>query len=411
MYDEKNPAGGMPEEIDYNPGGERKGAPQGVSAPVLDDFGYVAPSAKKDGPTGVSAPVLDDMRSYTQGTEKKGAPTGVSAPVLDDGMQYSGTARKGAPTGVSAPVLDDGMQYSGTARKGAPTGVSAPVLDDGAPYIHEKLVLTDDDIINGLTPELKARFDALPADKQQQIIDMRRTQLGAVAPPEEIKAPVLDEDNYTPPPKKEEPRQPEAPITAPVLDDEPEPPKYQPKYVDEDLERAKAEASKKAVSAQLVSEPKDSEASRRMMLELKEQARQQQAHKGFIIVSVLALLGVIAAVMFYIFYSGAAMFSYKGELGGIKETVQQSAIYIAAIVGVLSLSLIAGMGGLKSLTSVVMLLFGIVQIVPGIMMISQHEGNAVLKIVFYAVPLIISWVIFFLLAGSEDVGQFYNKKK
>jgi len=388
MYDEKNPAGGMPEEIDYNPGGERKGAPQGVSAPVLDDFGYVAPSAKKDGPTGVSAPVLDDMRSYTQGTEKKGA-----------------------PTGVSAPVLDDGMQYSGTARKGAPTGVSAPVLDDGAPYIHEKLVLTDDDIINGLTPELKARFDALPADKQQQIIDMRRTQLGAVAPPEEIKAPVLDEDNYTPPPKKEEPRQPEAPITAPVLDDEPEPPKYQPKYVDEDLERAKAEASKKAVSAQLVSEPKDSEASRRMMLELKEQARQQQAHKGFIIVSVLALLGVIAAVMFYIFYSGAAMFSYKGELGGIKETVQQSAIYIAAIVGVLSLSLIAGMGGLKSLTSVVMLLFGIVQIVPGIMMISQHEGNAVLKIVFYAVPLIISWVIFFLLAGSEDVGQFYNKKK
>ena len=388
MYDEKNPAGGMPEEIDYNPGSERKGAPQGVSAPVLDDFGYVAPSAKKDGPTGVSAPVLDDMNSYAQGTEKKGA-----------------------PTGVSAPVLDDGMQYSGTARKGAPTGVSAPVLDDGAPYIHEKLVLTDDDIINGLTPELKARFDALPADKQQQIIDMRRTQLGAVAPPEEIKAPVLDEDNYTPPPKKEEPRQPEAPITAPVLDDEPEPPKYQPKYVDEDLERAKAEASKKAVSAQLVSEPKDSEASRRMMLELKEQARQQQAHKGFIIVSVLAVLGVIAAVMFYIFYSGAAMFSYKGELGGIKETVQQSAIYIAAIVGVLSMSLIAGMGGLKSLTSVVMLLFGIVQIVPGIMMISQHEGNAVLKIVFYAVPLIISWVIFFLLAGSEDVGQFYNKKK
>ncbi|MBP5578455.1 MAG: DUF308 domain-containing protein [Ruminococcus sp.] len=389
MYDEKNPAGGMPEEIDYTPDNARKGAPQGVSAPVLDDFGYVAPSAKKDGPTGVSAPVLDDMSSYNQETEKKGAPTGVSAPVLDDGMQYRNE----------------------TGKKGAPTGVSAPVLDEGAPYIHEKLVLTDDDIINGLTPELKARFDALPADKQQQIIDMRRTQLGAVAPPEDIKAPVLDEDNYTPPPKKEEPKQPEAPITAPVLDDEPEPPKYQPKYVDEDLERAKAEASKKAVSAQLVSEPKDSEASRRMMLELKEQARQQQAHKGFIIVSVLALLGVIAAVMFYLFYSGAAMFSYTGELGGIKETVQQSAIYIAAIVGVLSLSLIAGMSGLKSLTSVVMLLFGIVQIVPGIMMISQHEGNTVLKIVFYAVPLIIAWVIFFLLAGSEDVGQFYNKKK
>ncbi|MBP5430849.1 DUF308 domain-containing protein [Ruminococcus sp.] len=389
MYDEKNPAGGIPEEIDYTPDNAKKGAPQGVSAPILDDFGYTAPSAKKDGPTGVSAPVLDDMSSYGQGAEKKGAPTGVSAPVLDDGMNYAGTG----------------------AKKGNPTGVSAPVLDDGAAYIHEKLVLTDDDIINGLTPDLKARFDALPADKQQQIIDMRRAQLGAVAPPEDIKAPILDEDNYTPPPKKEEPKQPETPIAAPILDDEPEPPKYQPKYVDEDLERAKAEASKKAVSSQLISDQKDSEASRRMMLELKEQARQQQAEKGFHIVLVLAVLGIIAAAMFYVFYSGAASFPYKGELGGIKAVVESSSIYIAAIVGVLSLALIAGIGGLKTLTSVVMLLFGIIQIVPGIMMIPQHDGNSVLKIVFYAVPLIISWVIFFILASSEEVGQFYNRKK
>ena len=66
MNDEKNLAGGIPEEINYTPDNEKKGAPQGVSAPVLDDFGYTAPSAKKDGPTGVSAPVLDDMDSYSQ---------------------------------------------------------------------------------------------------------------------------------------------------------------------------------------------------------------------------------------------------------------------------------------------------------------------------------------------------------
>ena len=81
MNDEKNLAGGIPEEINYTPENEKKGAPQGVSAPVLDDFGYTAPSAKKDGPTGVSAPVLDDMDSFAQSSEKKGAPTGVSAPV------------------------------------------------------------------------------------------------------------------------------------------------------------------------------------------------------------------------------------------------------------------------------------------------------------------------------------------
>ncbi|WP_295087372.1 ABC transporter permease [Ruminococcus sp.] len=389
MNDEKNLAGGIPEEINYSSENEKKGAPTGVSAPVLDDFGYVAPSDKKDGPTGVAAPVLDDMSTYTQNTEKKGAPTGVSAPVLDDGMQYSQVSEK----------------------KGAPTGIAAPVLDDGAPYVREKLVMTDQDVINGLTPELKARFDSLPADKQQQIIDMRRTQLGAVAPPVEIQAPILDDDNYTPPQKREEPKQPEAPITAPKLDDEPEPPKYQPKYVDEDLERAKAEASKKAVSAQLVSEQKDSKASLQMMLELKEQARQQQAEKGFKITAVLAVLGILAAILFYILYSGAGMFAYKGELGGIKETVQQSAIYIAALVGILSVSLIAGIGGLKTLTSVVMLLFGIVQIVPGIMMIPQHEGAMPLVILFYVIPLAISWTIFFLLAGSESVGLFFSRKK
>ncbi|MBQ6035321.1 MAG: ABC transporter permease, partial [Ruminococcus sp.] len=184
MYDENNLGGVMPEEIEYNPDAPRKEAPTGVSAPVLDDFGYVAPTAKKDGPTGVSAPVLDDMASYNSGAEKKGAPTGVSAPVLDDNIPYV-SEKKGAPTGVTAPVLDD----------------------SSVPFTQEKLVLSDEDIIGGLTPELKARFDALPADKQQQIIDMRRTQLGAVAPPVQVTAPVLDEDNYTHPPKKEEPKQ------------------------------------------------------------------------------------------------------------------------------------------------------------------------------------------------------------
>ncbi|WP_294411985.1 hypothetical protein [uncultured Ruminococcus sp.] len=63
----------------------------------------------------------------------------------------------------------------------------------------EPLVLTDEDIINGLTPDLKERFDALSPDKQRQVIDMRRSQMGAVAPeaaeeavPEET-APAVDE--------------------------------------------------------------------------------------------------------------------------------------------------------------------------------------------------------------------------
>ena len=386
MYDENGLSGVMPEEIEYTPNAPRKEAPTGVSAPVLDDFGYVAPTAKKDGPTGVSAPVLDDMASFGSDTEKKGAPTGVSAPVLDDNIPYV-SEKKGAPTGVTAPVLDDAS----------------------VPYTQEKLILSDEDIIGGLTPELKARFDALPADKQQQIIDMRRTQLGAVAPPVQVTAPVLDEDNYTPPPKTEEPKQPEAPVAAPILDDEPEPPKYQPKYVDEDLERAKAEASKKAVSAQLVSEQKDSKESLRMMLELKEEARQREAEKGFKICIVLAVVGVISAIAFYLLYSGQLGLGYKNGLEGFGKVIKNSALYIAGIVGVCTLSLIAGIKGLKSLCSFVLLLFGIVQIFPGLPMIPQHKGNMALVVLLYVIALAGTVVTFFMLSGSEPVGKFFTR--
>ncbi|MCR4796756.1 MAG: ABC transporter permease [Ruminococcus sp.] len=436
MYDENNPIGGLPEEINYTPEASRKEGPTGVTAPVLDDFGYAAPSSKKDGPTGVAAPVLDDMDSFVSDSARKGAPTGISAPVLDDSMGYGQAdnrtdaqagisapvlddnmsygqsyERRGAPTGVTAPVLDDDTSYSQSyEKKGAPTGVAAPVLDDdNAPYTHEKLVLSDEDIISGLTPDLKARFDALPADKQQQIIDMRRTQLGAVAPPVQVSAPVLDEDNYTPPPKKEEPpKQPEAPVAAPILDDEPEPPKYQPKYVDEDLERAKSQARS---SAHLTSEQKDSKASLQMMLALKEEARQREAQKGFKITIVLAVLGVIAAVLFFLLYSGQLGLEYKDGLSGISKAIENSALYIAGAAGLLSLLLLTGIGGIKSLTSFVFLVFGVIQVFPGLFMINQHKGSSLLAIALYAVSLILTIVVFFLLCGSEAVGQYFNKNK
>ncbi|WP_297959261.1 ABC transporter permease [uncultured Ruminococcus sp.] len=389
MYDENNPAGGLPEEINYIPDGQKKTGPTGVSAPVLDDFEYVAPSSKKEGPTGVSAPVLDDMDSFAQSSAKKGAPTGVSAPVLDDNVPYT----------------------SDSAKKGAPTGVSAPVLEDNAPFTHDKPVLSDEDIIGGLTPDLKERFEALPPEKQQQIIDMRRAQLGAVAPPVEIKAPVLDEDNYTPPPKKEEPKQPEAPVTAPILDDEPELPRYQARYVDEDLERAKAEAGKKAVAAQLVSEQKDAKESLRMMLELKEEARQASAKKGFKVVIVIGILGVIAAVTFFLLYSGQLGLGYKNGLDGFSGVISNSAIYIALAVALFSLLLLTGVGACKSLASITLLLFGIVQIFPGIAMIPQHKGSTALACVLYGATLALTVVCFFLLSGSEHVGNFFNRNK
>ena len=122
-------------------------------APVLDDIDYVEPTPKKEGPTGVAAPVLDDFEYVAP--EKKGGPTGVAAVVLDDMSDYTAPAaeKKGAPTGVAAPVLDDEMSYT-------------------APQKSEKLVMTDEEIIDGMSEEQKTMFANLPQDKQQQVIDI-----------------------------------------------------------------------------------------------------------------------------------------------------------------------------------------------------------------------------------------------
>ncbi|MBE6864299.1 MAG: ABC transporter permease [Ruminococcus flavefaciens] len=393
MNEDNNFGGNIPEDIDYSGGEQKLGAPTGVSAPVLDDIDYVAPSAKKEGPTGVSAPVLDDMSSYIPQSSKKDGPTGVSAPVLDDMESYTpDSSKKGAPTGVSAPVLDD-----------VPDSFDKPASD--------QLVLSDEDIVSGLTPELKERFLNLPADKQKQVIEMRRTQLGAVAPAAPVSAPVLDEDNYTPPPKKEAPSEPAAPISAPVLDDEPEAPKYVRKFADEDTERAKQEA-RKSVSAGLTSNQKDSKKSLEMMLQLKEERRAEIAAKGFKVTVVVSLIGILASVCFFLLYSGEYFgLGYKDGMSGISSKVESLSLYLAIGSGLCSLALLSGIGGFKSLASVVYLLFSFIQLIPGAPMLLQHEGSKPKAVLLYTVALIGSITVLVALSASEAIGQFFKREK
>ncbi len=367
-----------------------------IGAPVLDDIDYVEPTPKKDGPTGVAAPVLDDFE-YVAPAAKKGGPTGVAAVVLDDMNDYAAPTaeKKGAPTGVAAPVLDDGMGYT-------------------APQKSDKLILTDEQIIDGMSDEQKAMFANLPQDKQQQIIDMRRQQLGAEAPAPAVTAPVLDEDNYVPPPKTEKPAEPVEPVTAPILDDEPETPKYVPKFVDEDLERAKREGAKKAVSSSLVSEQKDAKESLRMMIELKEQLRQEEAKKGFKVTIVLGIIGVIASIAFFLLYSGSSLLGieYKEDaLSGISNIIKEASLYIAVAMGATGLAMISGVGFLKTLASLVYLLAGIIQVFPGLLMISLHEGSLGVTVPLFVISIACTIVVFGGLSGLESVGQYFNRNK
>ncbi|MCR5110058.1 MAG: ABC transporter permease [Ruminococcus sp.] len=388
MNEENNYGAGLPEEIDYIPKSVDHGD-QNVTAPVLDDFDYVAPQPKNDGPQGVAAPVLDDM-DYVAPTAKRDGPQGVAAPVLDDMNDYTPQPEKrGAPQGVAAPVLDDGYDYS----------ASAP----------QKLILSDEDIISGLTPELKQQFDLLPPDKQQQVIAMRRQQLGAEAPQPTVAAPILDEDNYTPPEKKE-PEHPAEPVQAAILDDEPELPKPQvSSYEQQELERIKAEAAKKAVSSQLSSEQKDEKESLRMMLALKEEQRQKMAEKGAKIVIVFAVIGFIAAALFYLLYSGKLGMGYKNGLEGAGKFLENTSIYIAAAMILTGLGMISGIKAFKSGASLVYLLSAILQVFPGLAMIPQHEGSVAKVVIFHVLAFAGTVAVFVGLSASECVGQFFSR--
>ena len=370
------------------------GAEDTPKAPVLDDIEYEAPAPKKSGPQGVSAPVLDDFDDFVpKNTPKKGAPVNVTAPVLDDFDDFAPKA---------------------SVKKGAPSNVSAPVLDDDN-YTAQKQDSADDSVIlAGLSPQQREMYDKLPAEKQKQIIEMRKAQLAQQnsAPAPAVTAPVLDdEDSYTPPPKPE--KKPEAPVnvTAPILDDEPEPTKYVPKFVDEDLEKAKKEGAKKSVSSQLVSNQKDEKESLRMMLELKAEREAELAKKGFKIVILLVLAGIISAALFFLLYSGNFFGLSYGNINANKvtEVLSGASGYIAGAAGLSVLLLLIGSNGLKSLCGFIYLVYNVLEFLMIFTVAPQITGNPAAKWVLLLGAFILSLVVFITMSASESVGAFYKK--
>lgn len=372
------------EETSYNPNNRAKNeGPQGVTAPVLDDMDYVAPSAKKEGPQGVTAPVLDDMNSYTAPSAKKYGPQGVTAPVLDDDNYVP-------PQQNNDPLL---MQF---------------------------------------TPQQQEAFNQLSPDQQAQVIEMRRQQLAqqqitapvldddnyvphqktASQPSEPVTAPVLDDDNYVPQQPKAQ-AQAEA-VTAPVLDDAPPPPKYVPKYVDEDLERAKQEARKKAVAGQLVSNQKDEKESLRMMLELRRQREEEAAHKGMYITIITSVIGIIAVALFTLFASGDALsLKYKPDMANNKfmQFVSGGSLYMSIASGLFAGLLCTGIKGIKSFASLLFFLYSILVILSGIILLPQKDGHMALNILLYGGSLVGMIAVCVILSTSECVDQYFKRAR
>lgn len=343
----------------------------------------------------------------------------IKAPVLDD-IDYSASAKKGAPKDVTAPVLDDmdSPYIEKNARKGAPSGISAPVLDDMSSYTPKEKksapkYLNDEQIIEKFSAEQKQQFYILPDDKKKMVLDYTRKQLGVPLEPEpELKTPVLDEpDEIQTFEKPVHNLDYDEPLTAPVLDEAPEIPEYVPKFANDDIEKIKQEAKKEAVKSQLEPNQKDQKESLRMMKELREQRERADAEKGFKLTIIIAIIGCISAVLFSLFAGGKFMnLAYKAETGKLTDIVSQYSLYISIAVGICSFLLITGIKAFKSIATTIFMLFTIILIFPGIIMLTQKDGNMGINAVLYALSIIGSGYTFLSLTSNNKISLFFSKK-
>lgn len=194
----------------------------------------------------------------------------------------------------------------------------------------EKTVLSDEDIIAGLTPELKERFDELDHDKQQQVIEMRRAQLGAVAPPLEFS---IEEDNEA---VVEETAAEEAPAEAADAEKPEQEAVKKPSEgkSDEETQKPKGKVTS-ALGRILEEDPDELIAQRREHVEADSVADVARADKKKrlytifgIIMSVFAVIGIIATVI-----KGVGLFS-RFTSGEVKKDGFTQMIYPAAIMDI-----------------------------------------------------------------------------
>jgi hypothetical protein len=378
---------------------------------------------------------LDDMLggleepTYKE-QEKKGAPS-LDAADLEGllgetpAVWEESSARRGAPT-VEEPVeLDSPAQQTWTEEKHGAPQVEAPELDAGsytqAASGHEELQMDTnaEDLLGSaaqsydpvaefceklkLDDALKKTFIGLPAEKQQQITEMRAGQLGIAVPkiPKELRAP--------------EPVSPQEALPAEeeiVLEEAPKPEAYVPKFKDEDLERAKEEAKKPKAYTPPQKEMTEEQKmeSRRLMGQLREEREHELAHKGFMQLILLTVLGIIAAVAFSLFFSGAFGLGYKmeDELGWMAY-VKNYAPYYGAAMGLSALLLAAPIPQLKGLTKFLHGLGFVLMLFPGIpLLIQKEEGHAALNGLFFGAALVLSGVVVFVLTTSDGI-HMYNK--
>lgn len=299
-------------------------------------------------------------------TEKNGL-EGIKAPVLEETTYDESKFRKKSLDDIQAPVLED-TYTADAAHSKRLDDVAAPVLEDTV-YTHQS-----------------------SASKV----------LESVAPPQ------LDDGGYTAPAASGSDilRQQ---ISAPVLDSQPQNTPPPARFVDPDLERAKAEG-KRLAQQQASAEPELTDEQKARRREINRQmniARDAaMAQKGAKLVVLLAVLGVISSVCLSVFMK----MDFQEGTKELFEKISDIIIYYSIALGAVSILILPRVQFLKKLGSFVFGLNTLLMLFPGSTMITSKVNTGV-SVIFYAVSLLLSGYICFSLSSNENIDKYYKKRE
>ncbi|MBD5142691.1 MAG: hypothetical protein K2K06_00210 [Oscillospiraceae bacterium] len=355
-------------------------------------------------------PDLDDLlggleEPTYQETEKRGAPKIDEADLLgllgDEPEVWSGNEqKKGAPV-LSEQVLLDEPEQTWQENKSKPDAsvLNASIAED---LLGSNDVNTYDAVAEfckklQFDDGLKKAFVTLDAEKQMQVVKMRANAL-------KIPVPMIPNE-LRPHANTEQPKE------QVMLEEAPKQEEYVPKFKDEDLERVKAEAQKprKYTPPQVELTEEQKQESRRLMAQMREDREREQAKQGFKQLIMLAVIGIIGAVAFCLFFSDMFGLGNKmEEVGGFAQKVKSIAGYVGAGIGIGAILLIAPIPQLKGLCKLLDIIGFILMLFPGIPLLIQTEGNMLINAILYAVAILVCGISVFLLITSDNI-RMYNK--
>ncbi len=354
---------------------------EGVAAPILEDTAYQAPAAKPHALTDVQAPTLADD-TYVD-TRKPDRLANVQAPTLaDPETTYTKQTHATPLEHVEAPKLEE--------------PAAAPAAAEPRPLSEEQLaVLAERRAASGQPPYTPEQIAAI----QEAYLERQRKQVSAPAP-----QPMVQQEAPQPAPA------PAPAVQAPVLE-EPEPPTQRfSRFSEEEIAAAKAGAQRRAIEGSLQTEvPVNKEETRRMIAELRRQQESDMAKRGFRIVIVLMILGIVSAVTMFLFTTRP----YKdADVSGLMGKIDSAMTYLSFFLGIASILMLARLEPIRKLVSFLFGCASLLMLIGGFILLPQKaSGGMALTVIFYAVTLILNFVVCFQLSSNESVGMFFKRRE